>query len=157
MVGDMIRVILHTVAIYAFLIVSLSLLDHRQVSQLGLVELVVVMVLGSAVETAMIAGDTSLHAGLIAAATLLICNRVFSLLLRRLPWMHRIFLGHPIPLVANGRLLPRRLREAGLTEADVLEGIRERGYEHLEEVRLAVQEIDGSISVVPRRQLSSAR
>jgi uncharacterized membrane protein YcaP (DUF421 family) len=155
MAADMVRVVLHTVAVYFFLIASLSLLGHRQVAELGLVELVVVMVLGSAVETAMIAGDTSLLAGLVSAATLLICNRIFSTLLRRSPRLRRIVVGRPIPLVANGKLLPRRTREAGLTEADVLEGIRERGYEHLEEVRLAVQEIDGTISVVPRKQPGS--
>ncbi|HEX9116370.1 MAG TPA: YetF domain-containing protein [Anaerolineae bacterium] len=142
-------VLWHTVVIYIFLILVLGLLGHRQTSELGLVELVIIMMLGSAVETAMVAGDTSLPAGLLSAATLLVLNRIFAAFLSRFPRVRRVIVGHPIPLVYHGQYLPHRMREAGLTEADVLEGIRERGYEHLKEVRFAVLELDGTISVVP--------
>ncbi len=146
----MLMVMAHTVAIYLFLIVTLSFLGHRQVSELGIAELVVVMMVGSAVETSMVAGDTSLLAGIVSASTLLLCNRLFSLLVDRWDWLERIVVGRPIPLAYHGKVLPQGLREAGLTEDDLREGIRERGYEDLDQVRLAVLEIDGMISVVPR-------
>ncbi len=107
------------------------------------------MVMGSSVETAMVTGNTSLPAGLASAATLLISNYFISRLLRRHTLLRRLVVGRPIPLVYKGRYLPKRIDAAGLTEDDVLEGIRERGYENLDEVKLAVLEIDGSISVIP--------
>ncbi len=152
LLAELAPVVGHTVVIYVFLVVMLSLLGHRQTSALGLVELVVIMMLGSAVETSMVAGDTSLAAGLAAATVLLLMNRGFSLLLARSPRLRRLVVGRPIPLAYNGKLLPHRMAAVGLTEADVLEGIRERGYEHLAEVRFAVLELDGTISVVPAKE-----
>src|SRR5262245_25675484 len=142
-------VFIHTVVIYAFLIVCLSLLSRRQIAQLTAIELLIILVLGSAVETAMVAGNTSLAAGLVSAGTLLLANRLLTLLLARWRWLRRLIVGGPLILVRDGRLVPRNLRRAGLTEDDVLAGIRERGYASLDEVRFGVLEIDGSIAVVP--------
>jgi uncharacterized membrane protein YcaP (DUF421 family) len=147
---ELLTVSVHTLVIYIFLVLGLSLLGHRETSQLGLVEIVIIMVLGSAVETAMVAGDTSLQAGLTSAATLLVCNLVMTRLFERLRWLRRVVIGHPIPLVDNGRILTRRAQAAGLSENDILEGIRERGYNSLDQVRYAILEIDGNISVIAK-------
>jgi uncharacterized membrane protein YcaP (DUF421 family) len=126
----------------------LSLLGHRETSQLGLAEIVIIMMLGSAVETAMVAGDTSLQAGLSSAATLIVCNLTMTRLFERFKWLRRAIIGHPIPLVDNGCILARRAQAAGLSEDDILEAIRERGYDNLDDVRYAILEIDGNISVI---------
>jgi uncharacterized membrane protein YcaP (DUF421 family) len=145
---ELLTVSVHTLVIYIFLVLGLSLLGHRETSQLGLVEIVIIMVLGSAVETAMVAGDTSLQAGLTAAAILMVCNWAMTRLFDRFRWLRRTLIGHPIPLVDNGRILTRRAQSAGLSEDDILEGIRERGYNSLDQVRYAILEIDGNISVI---------
>ena len=147
----LLTVIIQTVVIYLFLVVGLSLLDHRETSQLGLVEIVIIMVLGSSVETSMVAGNTSLMAGLVCATTLLVCNMGMTRLLERWQWLRRIIIGHPIPLVANWHILTRPAQAAGLTEDDILEGIRERGYDSLDQVRYAILETDGNISVIARK------
>ncbi|MGE5141542.1 MAG: DUF421 domain-containing protein [Rudaea sp.] len=144
------RVVLHTLIIYVFLIFVMSLLGRRQSSELSLTELVVIMVIGSSVETSMIGGDTSLQAGLVSAATLLAANRALSSLMQRHAWLRHVVVGRPIILVHNGRILNKNIREAGLSPDDVLEGVRERGYDGLADVRLAVLEMDGTISVVAK-------
>lgn len=148
-ISELLMVVLHTFTLYFFIILVLSFIGHRQTSQLGIIELVIIMMLGSSVETAMVAGNTSLLAGFASAGTLLVSNRLFSLLINRWIGLRRVVIGQPILLVARGRFLIPRIRQAGLSEDDVLEGIRERGYESVEQVRLAVLEIDGTISVVP--------
>ncbi len=148
----LVQVVLQTLAIYLFLIVTMSLLGHRQSAELSLTELVVVMVIGSSVETAMVAGNTSLLAGLASATTLMVSNWLLSRAMERWQGLRRMVMGQPLLLVYNGRVLPKHLREAGLTEDDVLEGIRERGYDNLDQVRVAVLEVDGAISVVERPQ-----
>lgn len=148
--SELALVVLHTVVIYLFLVAALSLLGHRQTAELSMTELVVIMIIGSSVETAMVAGNTSLLAGLTSALTLLLGNRALSVLLRRFPRLRRLLVGHPILLFYKGRFLTKRIEAAGLTEDDVREGIRERGYDNLDEVKLAVLEIDGTISAVPK-------
>src|SRR5215469_14180286 len=64
-----------TAGIYLFLVVLLRLFGRRQLGQLTIIDLLVVLLLGSAVETAMIHGDVSLWAGLVSATTLLGVNR----------------------------------------------------------------------------------
>jgi uncharacterized membrane protein YcaP (DUF421 family) len=149
MLIELATVALHTTLIYVFLILGLSLLGHRETSQLSPVEIVIIMVLGSAVETSMVAGDTTLLAGLTSAATLLVCNWGFTRLLNRWKWLRRFIMGHPITLVYNGKILTQRMEAAGLSQDNILEGVRERGYADVSQVRFAVLETDGSISVVP--------
>lgn len=139
----------HTLIIYLFLIAGLRAIGHRQMGQLTEVDLAVIIVLGSAVETAMVAGNTSLPAGLVSAGTLLLTNRLLSVLMLRSQRLRGAVLGGPTLLVHYGRFVEEHLRRAGLTEADVMEGIRERGVESLADVKFAVLEADGAINVVP--------
>ncbi|MBV9467814.1 MAG: DUF421 domain-containing protein [Abitibacteriaceae bacterium] len=142
-------VALHTVAIYLFLVAGLRLLGRRQMGQLTAVDLMIIIVLGSAVETAMVAGNTSLEAGLVSAATLLFVNRGLALVLYRSKRLRHLVVGGPVLLVHFGHFVEEHLRRVGLTEADVLEAIRERGEPGIEKVKFAVLEVDGSINVVP--------
>ncbi len=143
-------VILHTAAIYFCLILGLRFLGRRQLSQLTLVDLVIVVIMGSAVETSMVAANTSLLAGLCSAATLLLLDRLLSLLFFRSKRLRQLIGGVPVLLISEGRFLEEHLRRAGLTEADVLEAIRERGQANPDNVKFAVLEIDGEINVVTK-------
>lgn len=149
----LVQVAAQTLIIYLFLIFCFRFISRRQVAQLTFIELAVVMLLGSSVETAMVAGDTSLPAGLTSAAVLLICNRLLSDALGRWRWFRRLLIGGPIILVHNGRILPRQLRRAGLTEGEMLAALRERGYASPDELRFAVWEVDGSVGVVPMNRV----
>jgi uncharacterized membrane protein YcaP (DUF421 family) len=149
--GTMAKVVLHTAVLYLFIVLFIGLFSRRQTSEIGPLELVVVMLLGSAVETSLVAGNTSLTAGLVSALTLLLCNRLISLVQRRSRRVRKVMRGQPVPLVYRGQFLPYWLRGAGLTEDDVRQGLRERGYEDVDGVRLAMLEIDGTISVLPMK------
>jgi len=138
-----------TTVVYVFLIAGLRLLGRRQLGQLTVLDLVVVLVLGSAVETAMIHGDTSLRVGLVSAATLLILNRLLTLLLVHSRRFRHLVNGGPMLLVHRGAILDEHLVRAGMTEEDLVEALRARGYEGPEGVRAAVLETDGTVSVVP--------
>lgn len=147
--SPLVPVVLQTLVLYIFLIVALRLAGHRLTAQLSVVELVVVMVLGSAVETSLVDGNTSLAAGLASALTLLVCNRALTLGLERSKWLRRALVGRPVPVVYKGRFLDRRMQQVGLSKDDVREAMRERGYDDVKQVRLAMLELNGGISVVP--------
>ena len=147
--AGLVVVILQTVAVYLFLVIALRLIGRPVMAQLTPLGYLVVALLGSAVETALYNGSATLTAGLTAAATLLICDRALSLLLARAAWLRRMLIGVPLVLVSNRRFVRSQIRRAGLTEADVLAAIRERGYEGLGDVRWAVLEVNGLVSVIP--------
>ncbi len=143
-------VVLNTITVYLLLIVGISKIGGRLRSQIGFGELLIVALLGSSVETSLIAGNVSLAAGLVSLSTLLLTNRLLTTLIRRHPRIRRLILGQPIVLFNRGKLFPRRLHSMGMDEDDLLEGIRLRGYETLDQVRMIILEIDGSISVIPK-------
>jgi uncharacterized membrane protein YcaP (DUF421 family) len=155
-IGSLAVVAGSTAGIYLFLIGLLRLFGRRQLGQLTVIDLIVVLLLGSAVETAMIHGDLSLPAGLTSAATLLLVNRLLSVVFLRSPKLRHLVGGGPILLVENGAVVPAHLRRAGMTAADVAEAVRGRGYEGLEEVRFAVLETNGEVTVVPTEQTPSS-
>ena len=140
----------HTLLIYLAVILGLRLVGRRQLSQLNVMDLVVIVVMGSAVETSMVAGDTSLPAGLVSTITLLLANRLLNTVTTRSRRLRHLLGGGPILLVHNGSLVDANLRRDGLTLEDVLEAIRERGFDCISSIRFAVLEADGSIHVVPK-------
>ncbi len=143
-------VVLNTFTVYILLILGISRIGGRLRSQVGFGELLIVALLGSSIETSLIAGDVSLIAGLVSLSTLLLTNRLLTTLIHRYPRVRYLILGQPIVLFHRGKLFPRRLRSVGMDEDDLLEGIRLRGYEKLDQVKMIILEIDGSMSVIPK-------
>jgi len=137
-----------TAAIYVFLIILLRVLGRRQLGQLSVIDLVVILLLGSAVETAMIHGNTSLPVGLASAGTLLFLDRGLALALSRSRRLSVMLNGGPVLLVHDGRIVDRHLARAGMTRADLAEALRSRGFSGPERVRDAVLEMDGTVSVI---------
>ncbi len=140
-----------TVAVYGVLLVLLRVGGRRALAELTVVDLVVVLVLGSAVETAMIHGDTSLRAGLLAAATLLVTNRLLAAAMLRSKRFRHFVGGGPRLLVHDGKPVDDHLRAAGLSLEDLRAALRGRGYDDISEVRFAVFETDGTITAIGYR------
>ena len=140
-----------TAVIYLFLIVGLRLLGKRELGQLSLYDLVMIIVLGNAVQNAMINNDNTLGGGLVAAIVLLVLNRLFNEILSRSKRVEHIMAGEPVLIVSDGKLLDGPMKRQGLTVEEVMAALREHGIDDLADVHLCVLEVDGSISVVPRQ------
>jgi uncharacterized membrane protein YcaP (DUF421 family) len=144
-----------TAAIYLFLIVLLRVFGRRQLGQLTVIDLVVVLTLGSAVETSLIHGDVSLPAGLASAATLLVLNRILTFTFLRSARLRHLVGGGPVLLVHGGSPVDEHLRRVGMTDADLQEALRSRGYGSAGECQEAILETDGTVSVIPRTKPTS--
>ncbi len=76
-------------------------------------------------------------------------NRLTAIATERLPFFRRALEGEPSLLLNDGKLIEPHIKRAGLTDDLVLQAIREHGFEDETQVRMAVLEIDGTISIVP--------
>jgi uncharacterized membrane protein YcaP (DUF421 family) len=146
-----------TLAIYVFLVFTLSLLGRSLMAGLTPFQYLIVALLGSAVETGLYRGGDSLSAGLVSAAALVLADRATTSLVGRWPRLRRLLAGAPVVLVHDGQVIPSHLRQARLTEEDVRAAVRQRGYEDLGDVRLAVLEANGQVGVLPRSKPASPR
>jgi uncharacterized membrane protein YcaP (DUF421 family) len=147
---DAVDIVLRSTVVYVALFIGLRLMGKRELGQMTVFDLVVVLLLANAVQNSMVGPDTSLWGGLIAAVVLLVVNKGVAVLrLQRGVW-GRLLEGTPTVLVQSGQFLDPALRKEGLERAQVLMAMREHGVGDIKEVQLAVLETDGSISVVPR-------
>ncbi len=106
------------------------------------------MLVSNAVQTAMIGPDTSLVGGILGAATLFGLNYLLSALLARYQLFGRDVLGAPTVLINEGHLMMDNLRREQVDADDVLMAMREHGVEEITQVKHAILETDGTISIV---------
>ena len=144
------EVALRTAIVYLFLIVALRVSGKREVGQMSVLELVVILVISDAVQNSMVGDNTTLWGGLIAVTTLLALDFGLKALARRSKGVREVIEGEPRLIVRDGRLLMRALKEEGLEVEEVRAAIRSHGLASVEDVKFAVLETDGAISVVPR-------
>jgi uncharacterized membrane protein YcaP (DUF421 family) len=141
-------IVIRTTIVYLAILIGLRLAGKREIGQLTVFDLVVLLLLANAVQNAMVGPDTSLTGGLLAAAILLVLNTVLARLRLRWPRFRRLVEGSPTLLVLHGEAIPQHLRREGIDEETLSEALREHGISNLSEVEMAVLEIDGSISVI---------
>ena len=142
-------VVARTLLVYVGVFVGLRLAGKRELGQMTVFDLVVVLLIANAVQNAMVGLDFSVQGGLLAALTLLVANRVIALARLRGGVWGRLIEGTPTVLVEDGELIEPRLRREGLERQELEMVIREHGVDALSDVKLAVLETDGSISIVP--------
>jgi uncharacterized membrane protein YcaP (DUF421 family) len=139
-----------TAIIYLFLVAGLRLLGKRELGQMTIYDLVLIIVLANSVQNAMVGNDTTLFGGLAAALTILVLNRIFALLIVRYPALAHQMVGEPVLIVNDGKLLLNRMKREGVTREIVMAALREHGLSRPEDAHMCVLEVDGTISVVPQ-------
>jgi uncharacterized membrane protein YcaP (DUF421 family) len=139
-----------TAVIYLFVVAGIRLLGTRELGRLNAYDFVLVVILANAVQNALVGGDNTLVGGLASALTLLLMNWLFTWLLNRFPWLEKQVVGEPAVLVSDGQAQWDRMKREGVTQDELMAALREHGVTGLADVRLAVLEVDGDISVVPR-------
>jgi uncharacterized membrane protein YcaP (DUF421 family) len=140
---------LRTTVVYTVILVGLRLSGKREIGQITVFDLVVLLLLANAVQNAMVGPDTSLAGGILAAIVLLALSAIVIRARLRWPQLRRVLEGSPTLLVLHGQPLPEHLRREGLDEDALEAALREHGIARLRDVEMAVLEVDGSISVVP--------
>lgn len=138
-----------TAIVVLFLVAGIRILGKREVGGLNIIDLVMVLLLGNAIQNAITSGSGSLAVGLVSAGVLLVLDRSLGIVFVRRPWLQQRLFGDPTVLATDGRLDRRAMRHEGVDEDDVLAAMRDLGLDDLSKVRLAVLEADGTISIIP--------
>ena len=146
------EIILRSIIVYLVILGAFRLAGKRHVSQLSLIDFALVLLISNAVQNAMIGNDSSLTGGITAALALLATNLILTRLVFKNQLSRTLFLGEPKLLVRNSQPIKSTLNSEELGEEELLEAIREHGFTSLQEVRTAILELDGSISIIPYSQ-----
>ena len=133
--------------VYAAMLIVIRLLGKRTVGNFTAFDLLVALMLGEVVDE-IIYGDVSLAQGFTAIIVVAAAKYVTAWLTCWKPSLSRILEGKPTELVKNGELVRRGLREELLNEKDVMAELRLQGVSDMREVKLALMEVDGVVSVI---------
>lgn len=144
------EIVLRTAVVYLFLVAVIRISGKREVGQMSVLELVVILIISDAVQNSMVGENVTIWGGLVAVLTLLGLDYVLKALTGRSRRLRTAIEGEPRLLVRDGRLLERALREERIEREQIQAALRAHGVLRLEDVRLAVLETDGTISVIAK-------
>ena len=143
--------VLRACAIYALVMVLVRVSGKRAVGQFTPFDLVLLILIGNAVQNGINGGDNSLTGAAIMATTLIALNYGVAFVTSRNRKVEKFVEGVPVVLARNGKLFDGVLRRELVSREDFREALRMSGVEDVSEVELALLETNGSISVVKKR------
>jgi uncharacterized membrane protein YcaP (DUF421 family) len=144
------NLVIRAVIIYVAFFIGLRLFGKRELGQFTTFDLVLVLLVANALQPAITGPDQSVTGGVIIIAVLLMFNRGVALVRNRWPWFDALIEPPPTVVVHDGEISKVALEKEGLSQTDVEMAIREHGVDKLSDVKMAVLENDGSISVVSK-------
>lgn len=144
--------IVRPLVIYGFLVLALRVQGQRALAQMNPFDLVVLLTISNTVQNAIIGNDNSLLGGMIGATTLVMTNLLVVRFLYRHPRLDRALEGQPLVLVRDGRILQDNLDKTLISRDELMAAIHRQGILDLADVREAILETSGTISVFPRER-----
>ena len=159
----LIEKIIRPIIVYFFLLFLIRFGGKREIGSMTAFDIIVLLVLGNAVQqvgsislvnpsiarlqNAIIGEDYSLMGGLIDAVILMICNYVMVRLSYHFNKLQRLIEGTPTLLVRDGKAIARHLAKEAITEKELRSKLSQKGFENIADVRLAILETDGTMTV----------
>jgi len=142
------QLVLRAAAAYWILLFAVRLIGRRTASQMAPFDLVVLFLFAGVTITAVLDDDHSMVGAFTAICTIGLMHILVSWLKSRWAWFGRVVDGTPVVVFEHGTFNERRMNRLRLTQQDVMAAARQRGLMRLEQVRYAVAERDGKISII---------
>ena len=140
--------ILRPLVVYGFLLVAFRFSGKRELGQATLFDFLILLLISNVVQNAMIGEDNSIGGSFAGVAVLLTLSWGLNKLTARSPKLRKILEGSPTLLVHDGTVIDRAMRKESVSLNDLLTAFREQGIASVSEVRFAVLELDGKISII---------
>lgn len=144
--------VLRACVIYVLVMVLVRVSGKRAVGQFTPFDLVLLILLGNAVQNGINGGDNSLTGAGIMATTLIALNYLVAWQTSRNRAVERWVEGEPVVLARDGRVFRHVLRRELVSHDDFAEALRMNNIDDVGDVRLALLETNGRISVIPRER-----
>lgn len=141
------ELVIRAMIVYVALVLLVRLTGKRQIGQLSPFDLILLLILSESVQNAMTANEDSITGGIILATTLVALNYLVGIITFRSEKAERIIQGHPEILVRNGQVIVPVMTKAKISEQELESALREAGFFKLDDVKLAILEDNGRVSV----------
>ena len=141
---------LRAIFLYAFVILLMRVTGRRELSTLSAIDLVLLIILGDAIQQGLTQDDYSVTGAVIVVSTIAALQVGTSYLSFRSRRARRVLEGEPIVIVQDGKLIERNLRRERLTEDEIAEKMRTQQIASVEDVEWGILESSGNMSFIPK-------
>ncbi len=141
-------IVLRSVCVYLFMVIALRIFGKKELSQLNSADIILILLISNAVQNAMVGSNSSLEGGILAALALFIINFVFKKVMIKSNLIKKLIQDKPEILIHDGKTDFKTLARLGISSEELDEAMREHGVASHREVKLAMFEIDGNISII---------
>ncbi|MGY0505883.1 DUF421 domain-containing protein [Luteimonas sp. e5] len=148
---------LRALAVYLLVMLLLRVSGKRAIGQFTPFDLVLLILIGNAVQNGLNGGDNSLTGALILASTLVLLNYLVAVVTTRWRRAEYVIEGVPVVLARDGHVFEEVLRRQLVSRDDFQQALRMNNIAGMDDVALALLETNGSISVVSRQNNGAQR
>lgn len=141
-------IVFRCVCIYLFITTVLHIFGKKELSQLNTPDIILILLISNSVQNAMVGNNTTLLGGVAAATVLFSINFCVKKFFYKYPSFVKLINEKPIILIHDGILDENYLKKLNISINELEEAVREHGVEKIENVKLAMFEIDGNISII---------
>jgi uncharacterized membrane protein YcaP (DUF421 family) len=149
--------ILRSLLVFAFLAIALRLGGKRELAQINVLDLAVLLLASNALQNALIGNDSTVTGGVIGAGTLFLANYLFVRVTYRNAMLRRILEGRPRVLLRNGKLDRQAMAKEAITEEELVDQLLEKGKSSFDEIGLIILETDGKLVFLTPAQAKRLR
>jgi len=142
--------VLRGVIVYVFLMIVFRIMGKRTLNEATTFDLILLLIISEVTQQALVGQDFSITTSAVLICTLMGMNALITLFRQSSTSFGRIIEGAPLIIVDRGKPLPKRMKKTQVDEEDVMESARITfGLEKMEDIKYAVLEKDGTISIIP--------
>jgi len=139
--------------VYIFLLLVFRLAGNRSIAQITAFDFILLLIISEAIQEAMITDDYSVTNAFLVVTTLVGLDIMLSLWKQRSERFEKFLDGVPLALIENGKLFKDRMSMERVDENDILAAAREmQGLERLDQIKHAVVEASGGITIIPMKE-----
>ena len=142
------KIVIHSIIMYALLILFMRVMGKRQLGQLEPSELVVTILISEVASTPMAEPDKPLYYGIVPVFVLFLLELLMSLAMAKSVRLRTLLSGKPSLLIVHGRIDQTQMRRNRFTPDELAEALRSQGALDLNEVEYAILETDGQLNVI---------
>lgn len=143
------ELVVRCVLVYVVFLGALRISGKRELGQFTIFDLALVLLAANALQPAITGPDASISGAVVIIVTLFTLNRLVALGRSRSKVLRRVLDYPATPIARDGHWIDAAIQKEELSEEDLESALREHGLDSIKDVKIAVLEHDGTISVVP--------
>lgn len=150
----MLVLVFRSIVLFLFVIVVLRLMGKRQIGELQPAELVVTIIISQLASLPMQDITAPIMMAIVPMATVVILEIFLSIITLKSNKLRNLLEGSPVIVVANGKPIITAMKKLRFTIHDLTEQLRLKGIFSIDDVKYAIMETNGELSVMPKSHRS---